>query len=109
MATTHDAYGRQYDRAPAVSEGAGLGNILLWIVFGGLAGWVASIITGNEPGLGILGNIGVGIVGAFLGGFIADRIGMGGAEGAERPTTLMSFVWAVVGAALLLLLLNFFM
>lgn len=83
-------------------------NMLLWVVFGGLAGWIASMIVGGEEGMGIIANVIVGIVGAFIGGWIADQIGMGGAEGAERPTSIMSFVWAVVGAVILLLILNFF-
>lgn len=81
-------------------------NILLWIVFGGVAGWLASVIVGNDPSMGILQNILVGIVGAFLGGWIADKIGAGGRPGAERPTSIMSFVWAVVGAILLLVIIN---
>lgn len=81
-------------------------NSILWIVFGGLAGWIASMVVGDEAGIGIIGNVIVGIVGAFLGGFIADKLGMGGQPGAERPTSIMSFVWAVVGAVVLLLLLN---
>jgi uncharacterized membrane protein YeaQ/YmgE (transglycosylase-associated protein family) len=82
-------------------------NILLWVIFGGIAGWVASILVGTEEGLGIIGNIVVGVLGASLGGWIADKVGMGGASGAERPTSIRSFIWAVVGAVLLLLLLNF--
>lgn len=83
-------------------------NILLWILFGGIAGWVASLIVGADGSLGIIGNIVVGIAGAFVGGWIADAVGAGGAEGADRPTNIMSFVWAVVGAILLLLILNLF-
>lgn len=81
-------------------------NILLWIVFGGIAGWIASIIVGDEAGLGLLGNIIVGVIGAFVGGWIADQIGAGGAPGAERPTSIISFFWAVIGAILVLLILN---
>lgn len=83
-------------------------NILLWVIFGGLAGWIASMIVGGEESMGILANVVVGIIGAFLGGWIADQVGAGGPEGAERPTTIMSFVWAVVGSVVLLLILNFF-
>lgn len=79
-------------------------NILLWIIFGGLAGWLASIIVGDD--FGILGNIVVGIIGAFVGGWIADAVGAGGEKGAERPTSLMSFVWAVIGAVVLLFIIN---
>jgi len=81
-------------------------NIMLWVIFGGLAGWIASLLVGNDAGLGIVGNIIVGIVGAFIGGYVADQMGVGGAPGAERPTDMMSFVWAVVGAVILLALIN---
>ncbi|OGE74315.1 MAG: hypothetical protein A3I07_02565 [Candidatus Doudnabacteria bacterium RIFCSPLOWO2_02_FULL_42_9] len=81
-------------------------NFIIWIIFGGLAGWIATMIVGADAAYGIPGNIIVGIVGAFLGGWIADKMGMGGAPGAERPSSMMSFVWAVVGAVILLVLLN---
>lgn len=81
-------------------------NILLWIIFGGLAGWIASIIIGGDAQLGIIGNVIVGIVGAVVGGYIADWIGVSSTPGAERPTTLVSFFFAVLGAVVLLFLLN---
>jgi len=56
--------------------------------------------------MGILANIAVGIIGAFLGGWIADRMGFGGKPGVERPTTLVSFATAVLGAVILLVILN---
>lgn len=81
-------------------------NILLWIVFGGLAGWIGSLIV-QGTGLGLLGNIIVGIIGAFIGGFIGDRVGIGNqSPGADRPTTIASFIWAVIGAVILLFILN---
>lgn len=81
-------------------------NILLWIIFGGVAGWLASVIIGNDPSMGILENIVVGIIGAFLGGWIADKVGLGGKPGADRPTSIVSFVTAVIGAILLLVIVN---
>jgi uncharacterized membrane protein YeaQ/YmgE (transglycosylase-associated protein family) len=82
-------------------------NILLWIIFGGLAGWLATLIVGADAGFGLIGNIIVGIVGAFIGGFIADKTGVKpGAPGADRPTDIMGFVWAVVGAIILLVIIN---
>jgi len=82
-------------------------NILLWIIFGGLAGWLASIIVGIEEGMGPLPNIIIGILGAFLGGWLADKTGVkAGSPGADRPTGIWSFLWAVVGAVILLILLN---
>lgn len=81
-------------------------NFLLWVIFGGLAGWIASMIVGADSQLGLLGNIIVGIVGAFIGGWIADRMGSGGTPGAARPSTLKNFVIATVGSVIFLLLLN---
>jgi len=81
-------------------------NIILWIISGGVAGWLASLVIGGDASMGIIGNVIVGIVGAFLGGFIMDKIGHGGAPGAERPTSIWSFVTAVIGAIILLFLLN---
>jgi len=80
--------------------------MLLWIIFGGIAGWLASLIVGRGDQMGILANIAVGIIGAFLGGWIADRMGFGGKPGVERPTTLVSFATAVLGAVILLVILN---
>lgn len=81
-------------------------NIILWIIFGGLAGWIATMIVGIEEGFGIVGNIVVGVIGAFVGGWIADRVGVGGAPGAERPTNFMSFATAILGAVILLVVIN---
>ena len=48
-------------------------NILAWIIVGGIAGWLASLVV-EGSGLGILGNIIVGIVGALIGGFIVSLL-----------------------------------
>lgn len=81
-------------------------NLLIWIIFGGLAGWLATVIVGQDARFGIIGNIIIGIIGAFLGGWIADRLGAGGAPGAERPSSVISFIVAVIGAVILLFLIN---
>ncbi|MBX4186810.1 MAG: GlsB/YeaQ/YmgE family stress response membrane protein [Candidatus Doudnabacteria bacterium] len=83
-----------------------MANIILWIIFGGLAGWIATIIVGNNASFGIAGNVVVGIIGAFIGGWIADKMGIGGKPGADRPTNFISFIIAIVGAVCLLVLLN---
>ncbi len=84
-------------------------NFILWIVFGGLAGWIATMITGADAGYGVLANILIGIVGAFIGGFIGDKVHVKqGMPGADRPTNIWSFVWAVVGAVVLLFIISLF-
>jgi uncharacterized membrane protein YeaQ/YmgE (transglycosylase-associated protein family) len=73
-------------------------NILLWIIFGALVGWIASIIMGTNAEQGALLNIIVGIVGAVLGGWIMSLFGDTGVSGFN----LYSFVVALVGAVVLL-------
>lgn len=69
-------------------------GIIGWIILGGLAGWVASMIAGTNARQGFLGNIIVGIIGAFVGGFIVSLFGASGVTGFN----LWSFVVAVLGA-----------
>jgi uncharacterized membrane protein YeaQ/YmgE (transglycosylase-associated protein family) len=71
-----------------------------WIVLGGLAGWVASMIMGNNASQGLLGNIIVGVVGGLLGGFIFGLFGSAGVTGFN----FWSFLVALVGAVVLLFL-----
>ncbi len=71
-----------------------------WIVLGGLAGWVASMIMGNNKSQGLIGNIVVGIVGGLLGGFVFGLFGGAGVTGFN----LWSFLVALVGAVVLLFL-----
>lgn len=73
-------------------------NILLWIVFGALAGWIASMIAGTNAEQGAIGNIIVGIVGAFVGGFIMSIFGESGVTG----FSLYSLFVAIGGAVLVL-------
>jgi uncharacterized membrane protein YeaQ/YmgE (transglycosylase-associated protein family) len=72
-------------------------SIIAWLVVGILAGWLAERITGRNHGL--LTNLIVGIVGAFIGGFlISSLLGFRYAEGFNLP----SIVVATIGAVLLL-------
>ena len=71
-------------------------GIILWIVFGALVGWVASMVM--ESGGGLVWDIVVGIVGAVIGGFIMSLFGSGGVNGFN----LYSFVVALVGACVLI-------
>jgi len=77
-------------------------NIIGWIVLGGLAGWLASIITGRNDRMGCIANIVVGIVGAFVGGWLLSFLGGRGVTGFN----LASLLVAVVGAVVLLLILG---
>jgi uncharacterized membrane protein YeaQ/YmgE (transglycosylase-associated protein family) len=73
-------------------------GILLWILFGLIVGFVARwIVPGESPG-GILGDLVVGIVGAFIGGWLFSLFGHAGVTGFN----LGSFVCAIIGAVVLL-------
>lgn len=79
-------------------------NILAWIIFGALAGWIASIIMKKNKKMGAIANIVVGIAGAFIGGYIMEFFG---AEGVTGFNFYSLFV-AILGAAVLLWILGLF-
>jgi uncharacterized membrane protein YeaQ/YmgE (transglycosylase-associated protein family) len=79
-------------------------GIIGWIILGGLAGWVASMFAKTDESMGIFANIIVGIIGAILGGFIFGLFGGDGVNGFN----LYSFVVAVVGAFILLMIVRAF-
>ena len=81
-------------------------GILSWIIFGALAGWVASMIAGDNARQGWLGNIIVGIIGAFIGGIIFGFIFGGGQF--NMGWNIGSFIAAVIGALVLLFILRMF-
>ena len=73
----------------------------LWFLFiGGVIGWIAGIITRGR-GFGILGDISIGIIGAMLGGWIADVLGL------SVNSSFGVFVMAIVGAVVLVGLTRF--
>lgn len=77
-------------------------GILSWIILGALAGWIGSMITGNDAEMGALANIIVGIMGASIGGFLFGIIGGSGVTGFN----IWSLLVAVVGAVVLLFIIN---
>lgn len=79
-------------------------DIIIWLIFGGIVGWIASMIMGTDGSQGILLNIVVGIVGAFVGGWIMNALGRSEATGFN----LYSFVVALIGAIVLLGIVRLF-
>jgi uncharacterized membrane protein YeaQ/YmgE (transglycosylase-associated protein family) len=78
-------------------------GILSWLIFGALAGWIASMIAGTNQRQGCISNIIVGIVGALIGGFLVQLLG-GGEMNFDFD--LWSFVVAVLGAVILLFIVG---
>ncbi|HEX6386567.1 MAG TPA: GlsB/YeaQ/YmgE family stress response membrane protein [Anaerolineae bacterium] len=77
-------------------------NIIVWIIIGGLAGWIASMIMGRDAQMGAVANIVVGIVGALIGGFIMNQFGAAGTTGFN----LYSLLVAILGAVVLLFIVG---
>ncbi|HEX9069605.1 MAG TPA: GlsB/YeaQ/YmgE family stress response membrane protein [Ktedonobacterales bacterium] len=72
-------------------------NILAWIVVGGIAGWLAGLVV-RGSGLGVIGDIVVGIVGAFIGGFVLSVLlpGTFGFSGFNFGSLIIAFIGAVI-------------
>jgi uncharacterized membrane protein YeaQ/YmgE (transglycosylase-associated protein family) len=80
-------------------------GIIVWLIMGGLVGWIASMIMGTNAQQGIILNIVVGIVGAVIGGWLIGPLI--GAGSINAGITVMSFVVSLIGAIILLAIVNF--
>jgi uncharacterized membrane protein YeaQ/YmgE (transglycosylase-associated protein family) len=78
-------------------------SIILWLIIGGIVGWLASIVMRTNAQQGILLNIIVGIVGAFLAGLIFN-----GGTINQNPLDVSNFLISLLGAIVLLAIVNLF-
>ena len=78
-------------------------GLIAWLVFGAIAGWVASMIAGTNERQGCLLNIIVGVVGAFIGGFLYSLLT---GRQLNFDFDITSFIVAVAGAVILLFILT---
>lgn len=81
-----------------------ISNIIVWLILGGISGWIGSKIAGKDSQMGVGANIVVGVIGAFLGGWIAGIFGLGPATGLN----VWSFVVSIVGSVILLSIISLF-
>ncbi len=77
-------------------------GLIGWLVLGALAGWIASMFTGNNRRMGLVANIVVGIIGSSVGGFVFNLLGGRGVTGLN----LWSLIVAVAGSVILLSIVN---
>lgn len=75
-------------------------NLIVTLILGGLVGWLGSLVMKTNAQMGILANIIVGIIGSFLGFWIAGQIGLGGGSAIAR------WAIAVLGAIVLIAILK---
>jgi uncharacterized membrane protein YeaQ/YmgE (transglycosylase-associated protein family) len=80
-----------------------LESVIIWLVVGAIAGWLAGVIM-RGFGFGVVGNIVVGIVGAFLAGWLLPRLGVD----LGLPGIVGAIVYALIGAVILLLIIGLF-
>ncbi len=73
-------------------------GLILWIIFGALAGWIASMVMETDAEQGAIMNIVLGVLGAIAGGFVANLLGFAGVTGFN----VYSLFIATVGAVLLI-------
>lgn len=79
-------------------------DIIGWLVIGLIAGWIASQVMG-AGGYGLVGDIIVGLIGAFIGGLIARLLNIGGPS-ASDPISWVSLIFSIIGAIILIAILR---
>ena len=81
-------------------------NLIVWIIVGAIAGWLASLVMKTNRSQGLLEDIIVGIVGGFIGGFILNATGTPVAADGVSGLNLTSILVAFLGAVVLLVILR---
>lgn len=82
-------------------------GIIIWLVVGGIVGWLASMIMKTDAQQGVLLNVVVGIIGAVIGGYLIAPL-IGGSTSASGGFDVMGFIAALIGAIILLAIVNLF-
>lgn len=82
-------------------------NFLIWLIVGGVIGWIASLVMKTDQQQGIVLNIVVGIVGAMLGGWFISPL-LGAPTINQDVFSMASMVVSLLGAILLLAIVNVF-
>jgi uncharacterized membrane protein YeaQ/YmgE (transglycosylase-associated protein family) len=83
-------------------------TIIAWIVLGAIAGWLAGLLVRGDEGMGVIGHIALGIVGALVGGFLANALGFGSGREGGDVVNLQSIIVAVIGAVIVVFVVGMF-
>ena len=83
-------------------------EIIILLIVGGITGWLASLIMKTDGQMGILLNIIVGIVGAFLGSWLFGTVLGFGSAFTAGSISLVGFFWGIIGAVILIGILKLF-
>ncbi|MGO1720563.1 MAG: GlsB/YeaQ/YmgE family stress response membrane protein [Luteimonas sp.] len=82
-------------------------GIIIWLIMGGIVGWLASLVMRRDGQQGIILNVVVGIVGAFIGGWLIGPL-LGAPLINSGEISIMSFIVSLIGAIILLAIVNLF-
>jgi uncharacterized membrane protein YeaQ/YmgE (transglycosylase-associated protein family) len=80
-------------------------NFIIWLVVGGIIGWLASLVMRTDASQGIILNIVVGIVGAMIGGWLISPL-VGGSSINQGDFSISGLVISFIGAVILLAVVN---
>src|SRR5699024_5662877 len=83
-----------------------MGTIIAWIIVGGLAGWIASMIMGKNAQMGLIANIVSGVVGAFVVGWIVSFFTSGDGGAMPDAFSIWGVVASIVGACLVIFVVS---
>jgi len=72
-------------------------GIIAFLVLGGIAGWIASLIMGTDASQGVVMNIVVGVIGALIGGLLFNAFGNAGVTGFNIYSLVVATLGAVIG------------
>ncbi len=79
-------------------------NIIAWLILGAIAGYLAGFLVKGDEGMGVIGHIVLGIVGALVGGFLASVLFK--TNPIDGPFDISSIVVATIGAILVVIVVN---
>lgn len=82
-------------------------SIIAWLIVGAVAGWLASMVMKTNAAQGTIQDIIVGIIGAFIGGFVFDLLGFEATADAAGSFSIIGVFVAFIGAVILLAILKF--
>lgn len=82
-------------------------NLIIWLIVGGIIGWLASLVMKTDAQQGIILNVVVGIVGALLGGWLLSPL-VGAGTVNQSDFSVMGLLVSFGGAVILLLIVNLF-
>jgi uncharacterized membrane protein YeaQ/YmgE (transglycosylase-associated protein family) len=78
-------------------------SLIIWLVIGAVAGWLAGVVVVTAFGFGLIGNIVVGIVGSFIAGWLLPKIGV---KSIVKNAIVDQIIFAFIGAVILLVILG---